>query len=83
MLLELAGRTILTRWIERYRFSGSPCSCKPIMQHDLSRCITAGHHGVFGVVKQIGSQRLRVYHQERDEAAGRNIVLGSLPEDEY
>jgi len=52
------------------------------MQHDLSRCITAGHHGVFGVVKQIGSQRLRNYHQERDDAAGRNIVLGSLPEDE-
>jgi len=52
------------------------------MQHDLSRCITAGHHGVFGVVKQIGSQRLRNYHHEREEAAGRNIVLGSLPEHE-
>jgi hypothetical protein len=80
--MTLLAGTMLTCLIERYKFSGSPCSCKPIMQHDLSRCITAGHHGVFGVVKQIGSQRLRTYHQERDQAAGRNIVLGSLPEDE-
>ena len=52
------------------------------MQHDLARCILDGHHGVFGVVKQIGSQRLRNYHQERDRATGENMVLGSLPEDE-
>ncbi len=68
--------------IDRYKFSGSPCSCKPRMQHDLSRCITLGHHGVFGEVKQIGSQRLRNYHHEREKAAGLNIVLGSLPEHE-
>jgi hypothetical protein len=80
--LRLLAWTILTLLTERYMFSGGPCSCKPIMQHDLSRCITAGHHGVFGVVKQIGSQRLRNYHHEREEAAGRNIVLGSLPEHE-
>jgi hypothetical protein len=52
------------------------------MQHDLARCILEGHHGVFGVVKQIGSQRLRNYHQEREHAATRSMVLGSLPEDE-
>jgi hypothetical protein len=68
--------------IDRYKFSGSPCSCKPRMQHDLARCITEGHHGVFGIVKQIGSQRLRNYHHEREKAAGLNIVLGSLPEHE-
>ncbi|PVH72776.1 hypothetical protein DL98DRAFT_595662 [Cadophora sp. DSE1049] len=67
---------------DRYTFSGSPCACKPKMQHDLARCILDGHHGVFGVVKQIGSQRLRNYHQERDRASGENMVLGSLPEDE-
>jgi hypothetical protein len=33
----------------------------------------AGHHGVFGVVKQIGSQRLKNYHQARGEAAGLSI----------
>ena len=75
MMLTLNG-------LDRYKFSGSPCLCKPYMAHDLSRCITDGHHGIFGVVKQIGSQRLRNYHQERDIAAGRNIVLGSLPENE-
>src|SRR5437667_12655120 len=68
--------------LDRYKFSGSPCLCKPYMAHDLSRCLLDGHHGVFGVVRQIGSQRLRNYHQERDKAAGRNIVLESLPEDE-
>ena len=52
------------------------------MQHDLSRCITEGHHGVFGVVKQIGSQRLRNYHQAREIVVGQTMVLGSLPEDE-
>ncbi|KAL2065734.1 hypothetical protein VTL71DRAFT_3404 [Oculimacula yallundae] len=67
---------------DRYTFSGSPCACKPKMQHDLARCILDGHHGVFGVVKQIGSQRLRNYHLERDRASGDNMVLGSLPEDE-
>ena len=68
--------------LERYKFAGGPCSCKPTMQHDLSRCILEGHKGVFGVVKQIGSQRLRNYHQERDKAAERSMVFGSLPEDE-
>jgi hypothetical protein len=68
--------------LDRHKFTGSPCSCRPKMQHDLSRCLLDGHHGVFGVVRQIGSQRLRNYHQERDKAAGRNIVLESLPEDE-
>ncbi|KAH8594198.1 hypothetical protein B0O99DRAFT_742105 [Bisporella sp. PMI_857] len=67
---------------DRYKFGGSPCSCRPKMQHDLARCILDGHHGVFGVVRQIGSQRLRNYHQERDKASGRNMVLGSLPEDD-
>ncbi|KAL5330933.1 hypothetical protein ACEPPN_000459 [Leptodophora sp. 'Broadleaf-Isolate-01'] len=67
---------------DRYTFAGSPCACKPKMQHDLARCILDGHHGVFGVVKQIGSQRLRNYHQERECAAGENLVLGALPEEE-
>ena len=52
------------------------------MQHDLTNCILERHHGIFGVVKQIGSQRLRNYHQDRDKMAGRNMVIGSLPEDE-
>ena len=68
--------------LDRSKFAGSPCSCKPKMQHDLSRCILEGHHGVFGVVKQIGSQRLRNYHEERDKTSARNMVLGSMPEDE-
>ncbi|KAK0111245.1 hypothetical protein ONS95_001618 [Cadophora gregata] len=67
---------------DRYTFSGSPCACKPKMQHDLARCILERHHGIFGVVKQIGSQRLRNYHQERDKATGENMVMGALPEDE-
>jgi hypothetical protein len=52
------------------------------MQRDLSRCIIEGHHGVFGVVKQISSQLLWNYHHEREKAAGLNIVFGSLPEHE-
>ncbi|KIM99882.1 hypothetical protein OIDMADRAFT_125583, partial [Oidiodendron maius Zn] len=67
---------------DRYKFSGRPCSCKPKMQHDLANCILERHHGIFGVVKQIGSQRLRNYHQNRDKMAGRNIVIGPLPVDE-
>lgn len=41
------------------------------MQHDLSKCVLEGHHGVFGIVKQIGSQSLRNYHRACEEAAGR------------
>ncbi|EPE33328.1 hypothetical protein GLAREA_06340 [Glarea lozoyensis ATCC 20868] len=67
---------------DRYKFSGSPCSCKPKMAHDQARCILEGHHGIFGVVKQIGSQRLKNYHDQRDQSTSRNMVLGSLPEDE-
>jgi hypothetical protein len=52
------------------------------MQHDLSRCILEGHHGIFGIVKQIGSQTLRNYHAERDEAVDGNLVKGSSPDDE-
>jgi hypothetical protein len=52
------------------------------MAHDLARCILEGHHGIFGVVKQIGSQRLKNYHDQRDQSTTRNMVLGSLPEDE-
>jgi hypothetical protein len=52
------------------------------MQHDLARCILEGHHGIFGVVKQIGSQRLKNYHNQSEQSASRNMVLGSLPEDE-
>ncbi len=68
--------------LDRDKFSGSPCRCNPVMQHDLSRCILARHHGIFGEIKHIGSQMLRNYHDERDEAARQNVVLGSLPEDE-
>lgn len=68
--------------LDRHKFSGSPCSCKPKMLHELSNCLRDGHHGVFGVVKQVGSQRLRNYHEARDKAAGRSMVIGSLPEDE-
>ena len=71
------------RGLDRYKFSGKPCSCKPLMQHDLSSCIIAGHHGAFGIVKQIGSQSLRNYHEARDEAARRSIELGTLPEHEF
>ncbi|KAF2187525.1 hypothetical protein K469DRAFT_705224 [Zopfia rhizophila CBS 207.26] len=67
---------------ERYRFAGSPCSCKPKLQHDLSRCLLDGHQGVFGVVKRIGSVRLHNYNQERERATKRNMVLDALPEDE-
>jgi hypothetical protein len=67
---------------DRYKFAGGPCSCKPKMQHDLSRCVLDGHHGIFGEIKQISSQRLRNYHEERDRASGRNMILGSLPEDD-
>jgi hypothetical protein len=66
--------------IDRHKFSESPCSCNPHMQDDLSRCLTEGYHGDFGVVKQIGSQRPKNYHYERERAAGRSVVLGSLPE---
>lgn len=52
------------------------------MLHDLSNCLLQEHHGVFGIVKQIGSQRLRNYHDERNKAAGRSVVIGSLSEDE-
>jgi hypothetical protein len=68
--------------LDRKKFSGSPCCCKPKMLPELSICLLGGHHGVFGVVKQIGSQRLRSYHDERDKAAGKHMVTGSLPEDE-
>ena len=53
------------------------------MQHDLSTCVLEGHHGVFGIVKQIGSQNLRNYHQAREEAGGRSIELAPLLEHEY
>ena len=52
------------------------------MAHDLARCVLEGHHGIFGVVKQIGSQRLKNYNDQRDMSATRNMVLGSLPEDD-
>lgn len=51
------------------------------MQHDLARCVLDGHHGTFGVVKQIGSQRLKNYHQDRDDTSKRTMVLGSLAEE--
>jgi hypothetical protein len=72
----------MLRVLDRHLFSGKPCSCKPLMHHDLSRCIMARHHGVFGIIKQIGSQSLRNYHQARDEAAARSIELGPLLERE-
>jgi hypothetical protein len=50
------------------------------MQRDLSECVLKKHHGLFGIIKQIGSQTLRNYHQARDEAAGRSIELGTLSE---
>ena len=68
--------------VDRYKFAGGPCSCKPKMQHDLSKCILKRHQGIFGEIRQISSQRLRNYHEERERAGGRSIVLGSLPESE-
>lgn len=68
--------------VDRYKFAGGPCSCNPKTQHDLSECVLQRHQGIFGEVKQIGSQRLRNYHDERERAAGRNMIIGSLPEDE-
>ena len=67
---------------DRYKFAGGPCSCKLITQHDLSECVLHRHQGIFGEVKQIGSQRLRSYHAERERATGRCLIEGSLPEDE-
>ena len=69
------------RLLDRYTFSGSPCACKPKMQHDLFNCVRDMHHGVFGIVKQIGSQRLRNYHHEREKAARKNIIEGPLTEE--
>ena len=68
--------------VDRYRFAGGPCSCHPKTHHDLSACVLQRHQGIFGEVKQIGSQRLRNYHAERERATGRSMVMGSLPEDE-
>jgi hypothetical protein len=38
------------------------------------------HNGIFGIVKQIGSQRLRNYHDAREEASRKSMILGQLPE---
>ena len=67
---------------DRYRFGGGPCSCKPRGQHELMRCVLDLHQGLFGVIKQISSQRLRNYHAERERASSRSIHFGSLPEDD-
>ena len=63
----------LTIFQDRVKFSGTPCPCKPLTQRDLSECVLKQHHGMFGILKQIGSQTLRNYHKARDEAAGRSI----------
>jgi len=81
--LDSRGEFMLTELLERYKFSGSPCSCKPRMQRDLANCIGDMHHGVYGIVKQIGNQRLQNYHNERDKAAGTNIIEGPLTEEEF
>jgi len=72
---------MLTEFSDRYKFSGGPCSCKPRLQHELASCVRDMHRGIFGIVKQIGTQRLQNYHNEREKAAGRNIVEGPLTEE--
>ena len=81
-LLCIRGRIGMLTSLDRYKFAGGPCSCKPKMQHDISRCVLDGHHGIFGEIRQISSQRLRNYHEERDRASRRNMIMGSLPEDD-
>lgn len=48
--------------------------------HDLSRCNIQSHNGLFGIIKQIGTQRLQNYRNERDRAT--SIVIGRLPGDD-
>jgi hypothetical protein len=63
--------------LDRYRFAGSPCDCKIMTSHDLSHCNLQSHNGLFGIVKQVGTQRLQNYHNERGR--GNSLVVGRLP----
>lgn len=74
------GEWMLTKLLDRYKFAGSPCSCNVKTTHELSRCNLDSHNGLFGIVKQIGEQMLLNYHNERDQAKGRTMVMGSVPE---
>lgn len=65
---------------DRYRFAGSPCACTVQTTHELSRCNLQSHNGVFGIVKQIGDQMLTNYHNERNSALTKSMVLAPLAE---
>lgn len=51
--------------------------------HELSRCNLESHNGLFGIVKQVGDQMLRKYHDERNHASTRTIALGPVPEGDF
>ncbi|OCK79264.1 hypothetical protein K432DRAFT_455910 [Lepidopterella palustris CBS 459.81] len=68
------------RWEDRYRFSGAPCKCSVATTHELSNCNLLNHNGLFGIVKQIGTQRLLNYHDQRDKRSV--IITGRLPDDD-
>ena len=69
-------------FIDRYRFAGSPCACEVNTTHQLSKCNLQSHNGVFGIVKQIGEQMLANYHNQRNSALKKQMVLAPLTEDE-
>ncbi|OCL12417.1 hypothetical protein AOQ84DRAFT_386154 [Glonium stellatum] len=52
---------------DRERFGGYMCVCNPKMADELRQCVKARHRGIYGEVQFIGSQRLRNYHEDRND----------------
>ena len=53
----------LFRCVVRASFAGMACKCKLRTQGELQNCISNGHQGILGEVKEFGRKQLRVYHK--------------------